>query len=142
MSKLHTTIFQRIFVKKEVFHEQDLFVGIRFWSKVNKDPRPVSIGKPLPWWEEQGEGVVKCGDVELASDTNWHIQAVGDFNGDDLADILWRHTVYRTVCLWSMNGTSISSHGAADTVSDLNWQMSNCRHPAFCHRTCYALPFP
>jgi hypothetical protein len=43
--------------------------------------------------------------------TGWSIVGIGDFDGDDNADILWRDGAGNEV-IWFMNGTSISRlHG-------------------------------
>ena len=48
------------------------------------------------------------------SDPLWRVRAVGDFNHDGHADLLWHHTSTRFQALWLMNGeTAIGYAGAA-----------------------------
>jgi hypothetical protein len=42
---------------------------------------------------------------------DWHIQNVGDFNGDAKSDILWRQDSGQ-VYVWEMNGLGITAEGA------------------------------
>jgi hypothetical protein len=44
----------------------------------------------------------------ISPNSTWSVAGVGDFNGDDDADILWRQNT-GTLVDWSMNGSSISS---------------------------------
>ena len=47
----------------------------------------------------------------------YHIEGVGDFNGDGKSDILWRHDEGQ-VSLWEMNGDQIISNTAVANVSN------------------------
>jgi hypothetical protein len=46
---------------------------------------------------------------------SWFIAQVGDYNGDDKNDLLWRDTSGNTV-VWFVNGTAVSSVGAIGNV--------------------------
>jgi hypothetical protein len=66
-------------------------------------------------------------------DPNWRIEAVGDFNGDNQTDIVWRNygpTVPpggRTV-IWTMNGTVPTSTVTFPVaVDDTNWRVDALR---------------
>jgi hypothetical protein len=48
------------------------------------------------------------GDLGGNRDTTWTLAAIGDFNGDGTADILWRDGTYHYT-EWLMNGAGISS---------------------------------
>ncbi|MBC8123260.1 MAG: M4 family metallopeptidase [Gemmatimonadaceae bacterium] len=48
---------------------------------------------------------------------------VGDFNGNDKVDILWRNRTTGANTVWSMNGTSYTSSTAIPTVTDTDWQI-------------------
>ncbi|MBW4520763.1 MAG: VCBS repeat-containing protein [Scytolyngbya sp. HA4215-MV1] len=66
-------------------------------------------------------------------DINWHVDAIGDFNGDNQTDILWRNygatvpPIGRTV-IWTMNGTVPTSTVTFPVaVDDTNWQVDALR---------------
>jgi peptidyl-Asp metalloendopeptidase len=51
----------------------------------------------------------------------WKIIALGDYNGDGRADILWQNTATGQVYMMLMNGFTISGANFVYTESDLNW---------------------
>jgi len=62
------------------------------------------------------------GYINSVPDPNWEIGAIGDYNGDGKADVLWRNVVTGDDYIFFMNGTvvlGISNY--TNTVSDLNW---------------------
>jgi len=49
-------------------------------------------------------------DVNLGAPPNsWHIDAVGDFNGDGTSDILWRNDS-GAVGIWEMHNGAVQSY--------------------------------
>ena len=47
-------------------------------------------------------------DLGRVDPAAWQIAGIGDFDGDGMADILWRHSG-GTVALWEMNGGAIKA---------------------------------
>jgi subtilisin family serine protease len=64
------------------------------------------------------------GFIRTVADVDWKIAGVADFDGDGVADILWRHGATGENYLYPMIGTSVKpSEGFLRTVADLNWQI-------------------
>jgi hypothetical protein len=63
------------------------------------------------------------GFSRTVSDLDWRIEARGDFNGDGMADILWRHYGTGANYIYLMNGTAIIGEGFIRTVADLSWRV-------------------
>ena len=60
-----------------------------------------------------GLGVLQAAIVAQVADLNWQIVGVGDLNGDNKADLVWRHSVTGQVVVWLMNGlTSVTGQVA------------------------------
>jgi FG-GAP-like repeat/FG-GAP repeat len=63
-------------------------------------------------WEMNGQQVQAEGAVTHAPVTNdWHVQGVGDFNGDGNSDVLWRQDGSGQVYVWEMNGQQVQAEG-------------------------------
>ena len=58
-------------------------------------------------WELNGTGVIGSGPPGTGG-LAWKIAGIGDFSGDNQADLLWRHNS-GAVSIWQMNGTSVAS---------------------------------
>ncbi len=58
-------------------------------------------------------------------DVNWRASAVGDFNADGQADVLWRHALSGRTVVWTMNGLDRVSgtFTTPDGQPDLNWAL-------------------
>jgi hypothetical protein len=63
------------------------------------------------------------GYLRTVADLAWGIAAVGDFDGDGKADIVWRNSVNGQNYLYFMDGTAITNEGYLRTVADLAWQI-------------------
>jgi hypothetical protein len=48
--------------------------------------------------------------------SDWHPQAIGDYDGDGMSDILWRHDSGQTY-VWEMNGLQIKAEGVSRAAS-------------------------
>ncbi len=53
----------------------------------------------------------------------WQIAGTGDFDGDDHADILWRHTTTGQVFIWQIIGTQRVDFGSPGQENTATWQM-------------------
>jgi hypothetical protein len=62
-------------------------------------------------------------------DTNWRAVAVGDFNADGQADVLWRHALSGRMVGWTMNGLNrvAGAFTNPDGEPDLAWQVAGPR---------------
>jgi Ca2+-binding RTX toxin-like protein len=64
-------------------------------------------------WEMDGLGLKAEGAVAHAAVTNdWHVQSVGDFNGDGNSDVLWRQDSSGQVYVWEMDASQVKAEGA------------------------------
>ena len=53
--------------------------------------------------------------------TNWVVQAIGDFNGDSAADILWRESGSGATYIWMMNSSVTIGRGYTSSGADNTW---------------------
>jgi hypothetical protein len=75
--------------------------------------RSTAFDQPYIWFMN-GTQIVGGGGITnngVASDVpqHWHIQGVGDFDGDGKADIVWRSTIDNHPIVWLLNGTQYRS---------------------------------
>jgi hypothetical protein len=64
-------------------------------------------------WEMNGRQVQAEGAVAHAPvTTDWHVQGIGDFNGDGNSDVLWRQDGSVQIYVWEMNGRQVQAEGA------------------------------
>ena len=91
----------------------------------DEDPLSPTSGWTLIWFMD-GAVVSSAGAIRPVA-LNWKINAVGDFDGDGKADILWRDESpgspsYGWMIAWFMDGASVSSTGVPGLVPDTDWQ--------------------
>ncbi len=61
---------------------------------------------------------------ESATDTNWRIRALGDYDGDGDIDVLWQNLATGGLAAWVMNGTTVQKGMMLDmSVPDTNWKI-------------------
>ena len=62
---------------------------------------------------------------DRATDLQWKVVGVGDFNADGKSDLLWRHTATGEMGAWLMNGLSRIIHAPLNPLSvpDQRWQV-------------------
>ncbi len=66
------------------------------------------------------------------TDTNWTVAAVDDFDGDGMADVLWRYSnaadasdgLNGTLYEWTMNGTNVVGSGLLSQQASGDWQVA------------------
>ncbi len=62
--------------------------------------------------------VVTSGGVVVTPDASWSVAGIGDFNGDNRRDVLWRNASGEMV-VWLMNGSTISNGGTTIAGMDV-----------------------
>jgi hypothetical protein len=76
-------------------------------------------------------GVVNNGDNSFAAMSNsWHVAAIGDYNGDGIADILWRND-NGTVIDWlgTANGGFLANADNSTVALSAGWHIEDPPHP-------------
>ncbi len=61
--------------------------------------------------------------ITQVPDINWQIAGTDDFNGDGIADILWRNKLTAKEDIWQMNGFSLVQSYQLVDVIDPNWSV-------------------
>ncbi len=84
-------------------------------------------------WQMNGSTVLSSGDVTfngtaVKPDATWSVAGIGDFNGDNRKDILWRNNSGE-ISAWMMNGTAITSasdltFGGSAVKPDAGWSVA------------------
>jgi hypothetical protein len=65
-------------------------------------------------WEMNGTAILNANTAGVGNvPINWSVVGVGDFNGDGMADILWRNNNNGNVAIWLMNGTTVANSSTA-----------------------------
>ena len=72
-----------------------------------------------------GGGAVFSNGSQVKPDSSWSVAGIGDFNGDNRKDVLWRNTD-GTIAVWTMNGSTIASSdvlvaAGAPVKPDASW---------------------
>ena len=62
--------------------------------------------------------------LRSVADSNWYVAAVGDFDGDGKADILWRNAASGENYIYLMNGAAVAAEGYIRTVADASWRVA------------------
>jgi hypothetical protein len=80
-------------------------------------------------WYMNGTTFVSEAVFSLVLDTAWEIAGVGDFNGDQNLDILWRYygggAFQGLNVVWYMNGAAFVSEEIFSAVTDTTWRIVN-----------------
>ena len=64
------------------------------------------------------------GYARTVAEQNWTIVRIGDFNGDGMADLLWRNASTGENYIYLMNGREVLGEGFIRTVPDTNWKVA------------------
>jgi glucose/arabinose dehydrogenase len=80
-------------------------------------------------WEMTGPNGLQIsaegGVVHAPVPNDWHIQGLGDFDGDGKSDLLWRHDSGQ-VYVWEMDGLNVKAEGTiAHAAVPNDWQIQN-----------------
>ncbi|WP_073073870.1 DUF4347 domain-containing protein [Phormidesmis priestleyi] len=76
-------------------------------------------------WQLNGFALQTGYFLPYVVDGSWQISSdSADFNGDGIADILWRHQVTGENVIWEMNNTGLQSGSLIYQVADTNWQIA------------------
>jgi ELWxxDGT repeat protein len=72
-----------------------------------------NVNGSLAEWLMNGSSVTSSGSITfggapIAPDASWHVVEIGDFNGDNQSDVLWRND-NGALAEWLMNGTTVVS---------------------------------
>jgi Bacterial pre-peptidase C-terminal domain/FG-GAP-like repeat len=74
-------------------------------------------------WQMNGSSLASLSTLQTVTDTNWKIDATGDFNNDGQTDLLWRNYKTGQNLIWQMNGSSLTALVTLQTVTDTNWKI-------------------
>jgi hypothetical protein len=80
-------------------------------------------------WYMDGETLTSYGYPTAITNLNWKVDGIGDYDGDEKGDILWRyygsgyHQGLNVV--WYMDGATIKSQENLTVVWDTNWRIVN-----------------
>jgi hypothetical protein len=70
------------------------------------------------------------GYARTVADQSWQVVGIGDFNGDNRADVLWRNSLTGENYIYLMNGKDIAGEGYIRTVADQNWKVAGAKAQA------------
>jgi hypothetical protein len=74
-------------------------------------------------WLMNGATVTSGALVGTVADTTWRVDAVGDFNGDDKVDLMWRRTTTGDTVAWLLNSLTLQQAAYVTRVASVNWQI-------------------
>ena len=77
----------------------------------------------LDLWEMNGATVLARGVIGSLNPSGYVIAGVADFNGDGMADILFRLDPSGLMALWEMNGRTVTANGVFRQVSSPDWKI-------------------
>ncbi len=69
-----------------------------------------------------GISISDFGPINQATDQDWKIEGLGDFDGDGDSDVIWRHAVSGHNLIYLMDGKTLSSAGILNQVTT-DWEI-------------------
>ncbi|MBF0342590.1 MAG: VCBS repeat-containing protein [Nitrospirae bacterium] len=76
-------------------------------------------------WLMDGLNIASHGHVKHKIEKkNWYLKAVGDFNGDGMTDLLWRHKEKGDMVIWFMNGIDVVDAKYIDVKVPRSWDVA------------------
>ncbi|GEM_PF-2773955 len=80
-------------------------------------------GKTITNFTNLSGGGTAPGEHVAFTALEWDIKAIGDFNGDSKADVFWRNSISGLNWMYLMDGASITTNAAVNTLGDLTWDV-------------------
>ena len=108
---------------------QTLQVGNSRFPDFNRDGladlvwRNYSSGQNSLWYLNANNERVGGGSPPPATNVNWVVEGVGDFDGDGQDDLTWRNSSTGQNAVWLMDGSQRLSVTNLDTITNLNWRL-------------------
>jgi subtilisin family serine protease len=88
--------------------------------------RHYGTGLNMVWTMKGTEKVGANIWLRRIADLNWEVGAVGDFNGDNKVDILWRYKANGLNMVWTLDGTKkVGANIWLKRLADLDWKIEN-----------------
>lgn len=81
-----------------------------------------ATGQVMAWKMGSGFAVVASAVLATVS-PEWHIEAVGDLDGDHKADLIWHNNLTGQNVWWQMDGLTIHAAGWLPTLPDPHWHI-------------------
>jgi hypothetical protein len=83
----------------------------------------------LAVWTMNGATVVASATASVnpgayTATTGWHVQGIGDFDGDGKSDILWRDAGTGQTAIWFMNGAVATTSANTSVQATAGWQVN------------------
>ncbi len=83
-----------------------------------------NVGKNVIWFMD-GVSRTQVTAIPRVKDTNWRIEATGDFNNDGNTDILWRNYSGGRVLAWCMDGVTPVEMPTISRIRNPDWKICN-----------------
>jgi hypothetical protein len=85
--------------------------------------RHTDNGRNALWFMDGAELRPESGLLPTMTNLNWRVAGTGDFDGDGIADILWRQRVNGNDKIWFLDGTTLEMEEVLVTVVGTAWKV-------------------